>query len=74
MMIEDFTKLPPGSIVSNARTIISCPLCRRRGALELRRDGSQLCVHLETSVIHTDGMLVEPRDSCPLTARFEAGA
>jgi hypothetical protein len=50
-----------------ARPIINCPLCRRRGALE-RRDGARRCVHLETSVIHPDGMLVEPLDHCELGA------
>jgi hypothetical protein len=64
MMTEDFTKLPIGSLVSMSRTIVLCPVCGRFGALEARGDGSRRYVHVEDSVIHTDGLLVEPRDSC----------
>lgn len=67
MMFEDFTKLPIGSMVSMSRPIIRCPLCGRFGALELRDGADRRCVHVETSFIHTDGMLVEPRDYCELS-------
>jgi hypothetical protein len=66
MMTEDFTKLTLGSLVSMSRTIIQCPLCGRLGALEVRDGGERRCVHVEDSVIHTDGLLVEPRDYCEL--------
>jgi hypothetical protein len=66
-MTEDFTKLSPGTLVSVSRVIVRCTLCGRCGALEVRSDGSRRCVHVESSVIHTDGMIVEPRDSCELT-------
>ena len=61
MMTEDFTKLPLGSVVSEARTIVRCSVCRRRGALDVRL---RRCVHVEGSVIDSDGLLVEPIDSC----------
>jgi hypothetical protein len=61
MMTEDFTKLPIGVLVSDSRTIVRCTVCRRRGALDakLRR-----CVHVEGSEIGSDGLVIEPIDSC----------
>lgn len=73
-MTEDFTKLPVGSLVSMSRAIILCPLCGRCGALELRSNGSRRCVHVEASVIHTDGMVVEPKDSCELAGALAPSA
>jgi len=61
MMTEDFTKLPIGSVVSQSRTIVRCSVCQRRGALDVRL---RRCVHLEGSEISSDGMIVEPIDSC----------
>lgn len=63
MMIEDFTKVPLGMFVSDARTIVRCPLCGRSGALEIR-GGSRRCVHIEASMIGRDGLWVDPRDLC----------
>ncbi len=74
MMTEDFTKLPVGSLVSMSRAIVHCPLCGRSGALERRRNGARRCVHVEASIIHTDGMVVEPRDSCELAGVFAPSA
>ena len=61
MMTEDFTKLPLGCVVSESRTIVRCSVCRRRGALDVRL---RRCVHVEGSVIDSDGFAVEPIDSC----------
>ena len=61
MLTEDFTKLPLGAMVSQARTIVRCPICLRRGALDIRQ---RRCVHVEGSEIEAEGMLVEPIDSC----------
>jgi hypothetical protein len=61
MMTEDFTKLPIGVLVSDARTIVRCSVCRRRGALDRKRSR---CVHVEGSEIGSDGLVVEPIDSC----------
>lgn len=72
MMTEDFTKLPIGSLVSGLRPIIRCPACLRRGALERLDSGARRCVHVEASMIHSDGMLVEPRDHCELAEFGEA--
>ena len=64
MMTEDFTKVAVGSLVSDSRTIVHCPLCGRAGALESRLDGSRRCVHIEASMIDRDGLWVDPRDVC----------
>ena len=61
MMIEDFTRLPLGSVVSESRTIVLCTVCRRRGALDVRL---RRCVHVEGSTIDTQGLVIEPIDSC----------
>jgi len=63
-MTEDFTSLQVGALVSMARPVIHCPTCRRPGALERSSDGARRCVHIEGSVLHPDGMVVEPLDHC----------
>jgi len=61
MMTEDFTKLPVGAVVSDSRTIVRCSVCRRRGALDVKL---RRCVHVEGSAIGSDGLIIEPIDSC----------
>ena len=61
MMTEDFTKLPVGVLVSDSRTIVRCSVCRRRGALDVKL---RRCVHIEGSAIGSDGLVIEPLDSC----------
>jgi hypothetical protein len=61
MMTEDFTKLPIGVLVSDSRTIVRCTVCRRRGALDVKL---RRCVHVEGSEIGSDGLVIEPIDSC----------
>jgi len=63
MMTEDFTKLPIGVLVSDSRTIVRCSVCSRRGALDVRL---RRCVHVEGSEIGSDGLIIEPLDSCSL--------
>jgi hypothetical protein len=63
-MTEDFTTMRVGALVSMARPVIHCPACRRPGALERRTNGARRCVHVEGSVLHPDGMVVEPLDHC----------
>ena len=72
MMTEDFTKVAVGSLVSDSRTIVLCPLCGRAGALEARIDGFRRCVHVEASMIDRDGLWVDARDVCQWadSARF----
>lgn len=64
MMTEDFTKVPLGSLVSDARTIVRCPLCDRAGALEIRADAVRRYIHVEASMIGADGLWVDARDLC----------
>ena len=61
MMTEDFTKLPVGVLVSDSRTIVRCSVCRRRGALDVKL---RRCVDVEGSEIGSDGLVIEPIDSC----------
>ena len=61
MMTEDFTKLPIGVLVSDSRLIVRCSVCRRRGALDVKL---RRCVHVEGSEIGSDGLVIEPIDSC----------
>lgn len=65
-MTEDFTDLQVGSLASSARPVVRYPRCRRHGALERRQDGVRRCVHVESSKLHTDGILVESTDVCEL--------
>ena len=60
-MIEDFTKLPLGSVVSESRTIVMCTVCGRRGALDVRL---RRCVHVEGSTVDAHGLVVQPLESC----------
>ncbi|MEP6992937.1 MAG: hypothetical protein ABI968_00350 [Acidobacteriota bacterium] len=64
MRTEDFTRVPLGSLVSLARTVIRCPLCRRHGVLESDRDGARRCVHVEISTL--SGTAAEATDRCEL--------
>lgn len=62
MKTQDFTRLPLGSLVASARTVIRCPKCRRHGVLESGRDGSRRCIHAETVILR--GMVPQPTDRC----------
>ena len=62
METQDFTRLPLGSLVASARTVIRCPKCRRHGVLESGRDGSRRCIHAETVILR--GMVPQPTDRC----------
>jgi len=64
MMIEDFTRLPVGSLVSMARTVIRCPLCRRPGVLESFNDGARNCIHAEISTLTSS--VAEATERCQL--------
>lgn len=64
MMTQDFTKLPFGSLVSESRTVIRCPQCRRHGVLESRKDGARRCIHVEVST--NAGTVFEVPDRCEL--------
>jgi hypothetical protein len=64
--IEDFTKLPEGSVVLLEGTVVRCPRCGRNGVLKNPRDGTPCCIHAEESTLLCDGMLTQPTDSCEL--------
>ena len=74
MGIQDFTRLPLGSLVASTKTVIRCPQCSRNGVLESYRDGTRVCVHAETVVL--PGMVPQPTDRCEFAgprARFAQG-
>ena len=64
--IEDFTKLPEGSVVLLEGTVVRCPRCGRNGVFKSPRDATPFCIHAEESTILCDGMLTEPTDCCDL--------
>lgn len=62
MDVQDFTRLPLGSLVASTQTVIRCPWCGRHGVLESHRDGTRVCVHAQTVVL--PGMVPKPTDRC----------
>jgi hypothetical protein len=66
MSIEDFTKLPEGSVVLLEGTVVRCPRCGRNGVMTGPTDGMPRCIHVEESDLLCDGMRTEPTDSCEL--------
>lgn len=64
--VEDFTKLPEGSVVLLEGTVVRCPRCGRNGVLKNPHDGTPCCIHAEESTLLCDGMLTEPIDTCEL--------
>jgi len=65
-MKNDFTRLVVGTLVSEGRTIIHCPRCRRLGALERLANGVRRCIHVEDRAMLDAGPVVEPVDVCEL--------
>ena len=48
MSVEDFTRLPEGSIVLLEGTVFRCPRCGRNGVLKNLEDGMPCsCIHVE---------------------------
>ncbi len=71
MGVQDFTRLPLGSLVATTKTVIRCPQCSRNGVLESYKDGTRVCIHAETVV--PPGMAPQPIDRCEFAgprARF----
>lgn len=66
MTTENFTLLPEGAEVPMEGWIECCPRCGRNGIREFLADGSQWCVHVESSELLGDGLLVAPLDRCRL--------
>lgn len=66
MTTEDFTRMPEGAEIPMDGWIRRCPQCGRNGLKESLADGSIWCVHVESSELLGDGMLVMPLDRCEL--------
>ncbi len=66
MTLEDFTSLPEGRSVPDEGTVVRCPRCGRNGVLQSADLCGPRCLHLETTTVLGDGMLVEPTDCCEL--------
>jgi hypothetical protein len=64
LTIEDFTKLPEGLVVALEGRVGRCPICGRNGIERVQTDGRGIYLHLQTSEILSDGLLIEPRDCC----------
>jgi hypothetical protein len=60
---EDFTLMPEGLLVPLAGRVGRCPRCARTG-VEARTESGMDYVHVQTSEVMCDGMLVEPQDCC----------
>ncbi|HYK40881.1 MAG TPA: hypothetical protein VE007_00735 [Thermoanaerobaculia bacterium] len=63
---EDFTSMPEGLLVPLAGRVSRCPLCSRNGIETLAQSGTATFLHVQTSEVMCDGMLVEPQDCCVL--------
>lgn len=62
--IDDFTGFSEGTPIAEDGLVDRCPLCGRNGLRRLRVDGTVRFVHVETRRMFTDGLRVEPEDSC----------
>ena len=61
-----FTDRTPGEAFSSDENVVElCPRCGRPGVERETEDG-RVCVHAETTEIHSDGLLTVPVESCPL--------
>ena len=61
---EDFTRMPEGLLVPLAGRVGRCPRCARTGVEARTESGMATYVHVQTSEVMCDGMLVEPQDCC----------
>jgi len=65
-MTEDFTILAVGSIAMDG-IVVRCSRCGRNGILEQPAGRPSSCIHVSESTVLSDGLLVEPTDSCDVT-------
>ena len=63
---EDFTSMPEGLNVPLSGLVSRCPLCSRNGIETHAQSGTATFLHVQTSEVMCDGMLVEPQDCCVL--------
>ncbi len=66
MTMENFTTLPEGFEVPIEGFVVRCPRCGRNGVLERPRESRPFCLHAQESTLFSDGLRVEPTDSCEL--------
>jgi len=64
--IDDFTRMPEGTIATPGGRVVRCPACGRNGVLEHPGNDAPRCVHVEESEILCDGMRTDPTDCCEL--------
>jgi hypothetical protein len=63
---EDFTSMPEGLLDPLAGRVSRCPFCSRNGIETHPQSGAATFLHVQTSDVMSDGMLVEPQDCCVL--------
>ena len=66
LTIEDFTVMPEGLFVPLTGRVTRCPVCFRNGIETHGASGPLTFLHVQSSDVMCDGMLVEPQDCCTL--------
>jgi len=66
MTMENFTALPEGFEVPLEGPVVRCPVCGRNGVLERPQEAMPFCLHAQECTLFSDGLRIEPTDSCPL--------
>jgi hypothetical protein len=64
--IDDFTRMPEGTVATLEGRVVRCPACGRNGVVQRPESDAACCVHVEESEIHCDGMRTDPTDCCRL--------
>ena len=64
--VEDFTSLECGSEVPLEGRVEICPCCGRHGIEERPACAAPFFLHVQSTRVFGDGMIVEPLDSCAL--------
>jgi|PersoiStandDraft_1058852.scaffolds.fasta_scaffold24753_2 hypothetical protein len=64
MTLEDFTGLAVGVLVPTEGDVERCPVCGRNGVRESLAGGGCEWVHVESSEMLGDGLLVKPLECC----------
>ena len=65
--IEDFTRLPEGTVATLEGIVVRCPACGRNGIVQRPENEAPRCLHAEASEMLCDGMRTDPTDCCRLT-------
>ena len=66
VFLEDFTRITAGGEVPLEGRVRRCPRCGRSGVEQRSAHGFPIVIHVQTSEIFGDGMLVQPRDCCEI--------